>query len=598
MPGGHTLVGPTSSAKSVSYLVADLRSFNDENFQLERRIRELSAEDPYTQTQYDEDQEAQHDLNNRVYCICISDFFTDQTNLVYYIKGAQNVNMFSFGMTGMEAFNGAILFIIGPYSFLHVLDPVNIKHCKVERVGKSDMPLEQVRWRYIFETGRLVWNKGDVDLGKLEELMEKRSAQRSSRRDSNFDGDHGQIGNPRLPPGGSRSLGQMIDTTSQSPGTGEKRLDDSCVPGDESKESGTGDLPRPGSVIREPPALFDGQTEQDRLYLAIYMKLLSGNLKGLWDALKKMVLKDPENHDLKKILPIVRREEELARCRAEASDNKEDTDKLYQLETSIIVARNLMVQTFADNWAERWQRNCATRLSLRLRDSKAKNHSKSDVKSWLMLALMLWDNDTPQISNIGLNPPEIKTVMDLAENHELQRDCLDQIEATDPGSPMLSSLCLIRISLEEQETAYVSKLVPVMFERFGHIELEDLDFLSATELSKHGLTVNQEEILASMMEAMNTSDRKLATRLLEESHWIAEVALAKWWDRDISSDPPAKKEQADWSAKKLGKRPVHVVFKEEGESSKARERDDGLEETLEEARARFERIIAGTRKGG
>ena len=74
MPGGHTLVGPTSSAKSVSYLVADLRSFNDENFQLERRIRELSAEDPYTQTQYDEDQEAQHDLNNRVYCICISDF--------------------------------------------------------------------------------------------------------------------------------------------------------------------------------------------------------------------------------------------------------------------------------------------------------------------------------------------------------------------------------------------------------------------------------------------------------------------------------------------------------------------------------------------
>lgn len=272
-------MGPTSSAKSVSYLVADLRSFNDENFQLERRIRELSAEDPYTQTQYDEDQEAQHDLNNRVYCICISDFFTDQTNLVYYIKGAQNVNMFSFGMTGMEAFNGAILFIIGPYSFLHVLDPVNIKHCKVERVGKSDMPLEQVRWRYIFETGRLVWNKGDVDLGKLEELMEKRSAQRSSRRDSNFDGDHGQIGNPRLPPGGSRSLGQMIDTTSQSPGTGEKRLDDSCVPGDESKESGTGDLPRPGSVIREPPALFDGQTEQDRLYLAIYMKMLSGNLK-------------------------------------------------------------------------------------------------------------------------------------------------------------------------------------------------------------------------------------------------------------------------------------------------------------------------------
>lgn len=591
-------MGPNSSAQSVSYLVADLRSFNDENFQLERRIRELSTEDPYTQTQYDEDQEAQHDLNNRVYCIYISDFFTDQNNLVYYIKGAQNVNMFSLGMTGMDAFNGAILFIIGPYSFSHVLDPINIKHCKVERVGKSDMPLEQVKWRYVFETGRLVWNKSDVDLGKLEELMVKRSAQRGSRRDSNFDGDHGQIGNPRLPPDGSRSLGKMIDTTSQSPGTGEKRLDDSCVPGDESKESGAGDLPRPGSVIREPPALFDGQTEQDRLYLAIYMKMLSGNLKGLWDALKKTVLKNPDNYELKEILPILRREEELARYRAEASDNKEDMDKLYQLEKSIIVARNLMFQLFANNWAERWQRNCATRLGLRLRDSKAKNQSKSDVKSWLMVALMHWDDDTPQISNIGLNPPEIKTVMDLAENHELQGDCLDQIEAADPGSPRLSSLGLVRLALEEQETAYISELVPVMFERFGHIELEDLDFLSATELSKHGLTVDQEEILASMMEAMNTSDRRLATRLLEQSHWVAEVALAKWWDHDMSSDPPANKEQADWSAKKLGKRSVHVVFKERGESSKARERDDGLEETLEEARARLERIIAGTRKGG
>lgn len=591
-------MGPNSSAQSVSYLVADLRSFNDENFQLERRIRELSTEDPYTQTQYDEDQEAQHDLNNRVYCIYISDFFTDQNNLVYYIKGAQNVNMFSLGMTGMDAFNGAILFIIGPYSFSHVLDPINIKHCKVERVGKSDMPLEQVKWRYVFETGRLFWNKSDVDLGKLEELMVKRSAQRGSRRDSNFDGDHGQIGNPRLPPDGSRSLGKMIDTTSQSPGTGEKRLDDSCVPGDESKESGAGDLPRPGSVIREPPALFDGQTEQDRLYLAIYMKMLSGNLKGLWDALKKTVLKNPDNYELKEILPILRREEELARYRAEASDNKEDMDKLYQLEKSIIVARNLMFQLFANNWAERWQRNCATRLGLRLRDSKAKNQSKSDVKSWLMVALMHWDDDTPQISNIGLNPPEIKTVMDLAENHELQGDCLDQIEATDPGSPRLSSLGLVRLALEEQETAYISELVPVMFERFGHIELEDLDFLSATELSKHGLTVDQEEILASMMEAMNTSDRRLATRLLEQSHWVAEVALAKWWDHDMSSDPPANKEQADWSAKKLGKRSVHVVFKERGESSKARERDDGLEETLEEARARLERIIAGTRKGG
>jgi hypothetical protein len=188
--------------------------------------------------------------------------------------------------------------------------------------------------------------------------------------------------------------------------------------------------------------------------------------------------------------------------------------------------------------------------------------------------------------------------MDLAENYELQKECLGRIEATDPESPRLSSLCLILLSLEEQETVHISKLVPILFNRFGHIELEDLTFLSTTELSEHGLTVNQEEILANMMEAMNTFDRDLASRLLEESHWVAEVALTKWWDRDIPSGPPANEDQADWSAKKLGKRPVQVVVKEEGESSKAKGREDGPEETLEEARARLERIVAGTRKGG
>lgn len=600
MPGGHTLVGPTSSAKYISYLVADLRSFDDEDFQLERRIRELSTEDPYTQTQYDEDLEAQHGPNNRVYCIYISDFFTDQNNLVYYIKGTQNVNMFSLGMMGMEAFDGAILFIIGPYSFSHVLDLVNIKHSKVERIGKSDMPLEHVKWRYIFETGRLVWNKSDVDLGKLAELMEKRSAQRSSRRESNFDGDHGQIGNPRLPLGGSGSLGKTIDTTSQSPGTGEKRRDDSFVPEDRSKENETGDLPRSDGVIGGPDGpLFDGQTEQDRRHLAIYMKMLSGSLDQLWTVLKEMVRKDPESHDLKdKILPIVRREEELARYRAEASDIKEDTEKLSQFETGIRADQTRLFEGFANDWAEKWQRNCATMLGSKLRDSEAKNDSKNDVKSWLMVALMVWDNDTPQISDIGVQEPDIQAVMDIAENYELRKECLRQIEATDPESPRLSELYLLQLSLEEQGAVHICRLVPILFNRFGHIQLEDLDFLSTEELGEHGLTVDQEEILANMMEAMNTFDRDLAIRLLKRSHWVADVALAMWWDRDIPSDPPGNEDQADWSAKKLGKRPVHVVVTEEGESSKANERNESLEETLEEARARLERIVAGTRKGG
>ncbi|OSS53970.1 hypothetical protein B5807_01781 [Epicoccum nigrum] len=592
---------------SFNYLAADLRSFDDVNLQLERRIRELSTEDPYTQTQYDEDLEARHDLNNRVYCICISDFFTDQGNLIYYIKGTQNVSMFSLGMTGMDAFDGAVLFIVCPYNFSHVLDPINIKHGKVERLAKRYAPLEHVKWQYIFETGRLVWNKSDVDLGKLEALMEKKSAQSGSRSSSNF-GD--QTGISRLPLASSESLSKMIDTTSKSPRTGERRRSESCVPGNKPKENETNrDLPRSDSVIGElDDSHFDGQTEQDRQYLETYLKMTSSNLDELWVDLKNHVLEDVFGHDPKhKILPIMFLEEKLAKCRAETPDIIEDTNKLSQIDMDIRVHRNRFFQGVANTWAEKWQRNCALRLSQRLLESKARNDSRRDVKSWLMVALMLWDNDAPQISKMGLETHEVQAVIDLADNYELEKECVEQIEAMDPENTMLPALCQTRLSLEEQEREAISTLVPILFNRFGHIGLEDLTFLSTMDLNEHGLTLSQEEILANTMEAMNTRDRELATRLLGQSHWVAEAALAKWWDRDTPPELPTKKEQASWSAKKLGKRPVVVKELEVGESSKKKstslslrngKREESPEESLEEARARLERIVAGTRKGG
>ena len=582
---------------SISYFVADLRSFDDENFRVERRIQKLSTEDPYTQTQYDEDLEAQHDPNNRVYCICISDFFTDRNNLVYYIKGTQNVSMFSLGMTGMEAFNGSVLFIIGPYNLSHVFDPWNIDKCsKVQRVVKRNTPF---KWRYIFETGRLVWSKSDVDLEKLEELMEKKSAQRGSRISSNLGGHGGQIGKPRLPLGGSGSLGRMADTTLQSRGTGKKRRDDSCGPGDKAKENEKSKPPHSGRFIEGPDGLlFDGQTEQDRRHFAVFTKKLSGTLDDFWTFLKELIREDPNEHNLKaQILPILSREKELARCRAETSDIMRNTDRLSQLETGIRVDKTRVFQNLANIEAERWKYNCAKMLRANLRESKSRD-SRREFKSF-MDALMLWDNDTSQVSKMDLEEHEIQASIDLAENHELQKDCMDKIEAADSESDRFYALHKIQFSLEEEETAHISKLIPGLFDRFGHINLEDPKFLATTKLNEHGLTVHQEKILVNMMEAINTSDRCLATMLLEESHWVAHVALERWWDRDIPL--------ADWTAKELGKRSLQAVVMEKGESSKKETTRSGArpgwieeepEESLEEARARLDRIIAGTQEGG
>ena len=121
-------------------------SGHDTKFRLEERIKDLSNENPYTQTSYYQDPESQHAPNDRIACIFISNFFIERTSLVYYIKGARNVERFYGGMTGMQAFNGAVLFAVCARNFAYVLKDSNLRP---EKVVKSRMAVEASKWRYI-----------------------------------------------------------------------------------------------------------------------------------------------------------------------------------------------------------------------------------------------------------------------------------------------------------------------------------------------------------------------------------------------------------------------------------------------------------------
>jgi hypothetical protein len=147
------------------------------SFQLEKRIKEISNQDFRTQGQYNNDPETRHDPFNGVICVHISNFFSDAINLIYYIRGTRNVAMFCGGMSGMQAFNGAALFAATHLTLEGVTQPIwgllNAESSRLpKRMAKTKSPIEANKWRYMFETGRVVWEKSDIDLDKLNEAME------------------------------------------------------------------------------------------------------------------------------------------------------------------------------------------------------------------------------------------------------------------------------------------------------------------------------------------------------------------------------------------------------------------------------------------
>lgn len=157
--------------------LTDWRRFNDVGFELQKKIRDMSNKELRMQDQYSNGPETRHDLLNEVVCAYISIFFSDATNLVYYIRGTRNVAMFCIDMSGTQTFNGAVLFAT-THLTLKGLTQTGCGQVHAEttrapnRLVKSKSPSEVNKWRYLLETGRAAWAKDDIDMDKLREAME------------------------------------------------------------------------------------------------------------------------------------------------------------------------------------------------------------------------------------------------------------------------------------------------------------------------------------------------------------------------------------------------------------------------------------------
>ena len=425
----------------------------DTDSQLERRLREILDDEPFTQAPYEQDPESQHDPNNRFCCIFISDFFTQNKSLVYYIKGTRNTERFYGGMTGMQAFNGAVLFAVTAHDFANVLQPTKFRP---KKLAKTSMPIETTKWRYIYDTGYLAWGKSGIDLDKYAKKMESRhdgagpGGRGGSHSDSGKDnGDtnqdtrkpRGRTQN-RTQPMSEKKRGKMkaVDQEVRCRGpkngvmcseAGEKCAiikDDGFSESD--TESGSDEDWTEPQIVDESTILEAYQvTKQldtiDDIWNALKANNLSGDLNMSDSRQDSVVDWLPEE-----VAYLARREEEFEQklaVMAPADRDAKSIAELGRLESRIAADRVLLVQKVANEWFQEWKVNCEQSLREDLCELYVPGTDKHEIESGLKDEIILLIRDNTHGFDGTLDKAELENIADLAENMALKGGKLVEI---------------------------------------------------------------------------------------------------------------------------------------------------------------------------
>lgn len=103
----------------------------------------------------------------------ISSFTNDGIDIAYYIS-QENLEKFLSGTFGMQAYGGPVF--LTPIGFssketlVQLAGRITVSDAQL-RVRKHDVRMETVRWRYLYETGRLQWAKLAFDYTRWETLQ-------------------------------------------------------------------------------------------------------------------------------------------------------------------------------------------------------------------------------------------------------------------------------------------------------------------------------------------------------------------------------------------------------------------------------------------
>ncbi|KAJ4316035.1 hypothetical protein N0V94_005662 [Neodidymelliopsis sp. IMI 364377] len=508
----------------------------DDDRELENKLQIMSNRYPFENTRYDQDPESQHDTNPPVYFVHISNFFDDRNNLAYYIRGTRNVERFLGGMSGMQAYDGPLLYTITPHQCLYILESVNLRRVSqaetTRKVPKNEMPMGRLKWRYLYETGRLAWE----GKGLVEPYFDSGD---SGTMGGTFPNEYGRKSHPQ------DGLALAVQSTEPAPGPVSKGKMKASHVTTHAVSNGNSDInfggsasstnEKQGKEYKSASNVVETAVDlgEDRQNLDAYKRALQAdNIDDMWVKMRDRIHRkqshvaelDPVMRDLTNdLISLTRREESLEQGRAPdphqtggSNSAKDSTD----LPEDIAFQRAQLIQRFANAGANRWKVRYKDTIYKGLGDLQDIVADRHEIKAFLMDLLLHEGQDRrPPTATNTLEPDEIQTVMQLADVTELLREyeCKRQELEEENGDPeQVTGLEDLGRSLESQTVNCVDSLADILFQYWNKRQFENAWSAAARDTGAEQLTEYQEDLVTKVMELTHQNER-VAIRLLQRS---------------------------------------------------------------------------------
>ncbi|KAH7077206.1 hypothetical protein FB567DRAFT_145138 [Paraphoma chrysanthemicola] len=150
--------------------VCEIQTFHvtDSNCIVMGAIDDEFNELSYTNKHFEDSMPILADNDQRLAVVRISRFFVDDRDLIYYVQGKNLIPKLMEGVFGRQCFTGPMfgcpVKTIELTSALSEVMSFADNACKVFRMTSH---MEGVKWRYFFETGRVLWSRLKIDTHKL-----------------------------------------------------------------------------------------------------------------------------------------------------------------------------------------------------------------------------------------------------------------------------------------------------------------------------------------------------------------------------------------------------------------------------------------------
>lgn len=149
---------------------SDLHSYDDPNLEIIGPIDDEIDELPYHVDGRTTRPDFKLEEGEPVVVVWIEGFFTDGLDFAYYVIGRQYLASFTMGTFNSPAYSGPTIASPIKHFNSELLPRKRTRHGASGIVRRSHGPTGNVKWKYLFETARLAWNRLLIDPEKVRSL--------------------------------------------------------------------------------------------------------------------------------------------------------------------------------------------------------------------------------------------------------------------------------------------------------------------------------------------------------------------------------------------------------------------------------------------